>query len=48
MLVGKNSEEVNVRLEEWKKGLESKELRMCRGKIEYITYDFEENKYLHK
>lgn len=36
MLVGDSPVEVNDRLEEWRKALESRELRIIRSKIGYI------------
>jgi hypothetical protein len=40
VFVGGNLEEVNGRLEEWKETIEGKGLRISRGKIEYIEYNF--------
>jgi hypothetical protein len=40
VLVEKNLEEINKRLDEWRLALEGKRLRISRNKIEYIEYDF--------
>jgi hypothetical protein len=39
VLVGKNLEEVNIRLDKWRLVLEGKELGISRNKTEYIEYD---------
>ena len=40
VLAAKTKEEANSKLEEWRKALEGKGLRIRRTKIEYLRWDF--------
>ena len=40
VLVGETKEEVSNKLDEWRKALKGKGLRISRTKTEYLRYDF--------